>query len=203
MATALATPYNVSLPCGVPAGGEGVLSPEALEFLTQLVQKFGPRVDGLLQRRRDRLRRLASGVERLGFRADTDSVRAGYWQVPSAPNDLVRRVVEITGPTDAKMLINALNSGANVYMADLEDATSPTWQAVVLGQRNLCEAVRRTLSFNDPRTGKEYRLRDTLATLVVRPRGWHLVEAHCVVDSRGVPAALFDFGLYFFHALCQ
>ena len=119
--------------------------------------------------------------------------------MPPAPADLVKRIVEITGPTDAKMLINALNSGADVFMADLEDATSPTWANVVLGQRNLGAAIRRTLAHRDAKTGKQYRLGERLATLVVRPRGWHLGEAHCTIGGRAMPAALFDFGLFFFH----
>ena len=190
---------DATLPYGTPAGGEAVLSADALAFLGALAERFSTRVAGLLERRRARLSRIAAGEDRLAFASDTDAALAGDWRVPPAPPDLVRRVVEITGPTDPKMLINALNSGADVFMADLEDATSPTWSNVVLGQENLRRAVLRTLQYEDPRTGKQYRLRDKPATLVVRPRGWHLVEAHCVAGERPLPAPLFDFGLYLFH----
>jgi malate synthase len=125
-------------------------------------------------------------------------VRAGEWTVASAPPDLLNRRVEITGPTDAKMLINALNSGASGYMADFEDSNAPTWENMVEGQANLREAVRRTLTFRSP-GGREYRLNDTTATLLVRPRGWHLVEKHVLVDGAPISASLFDFGLFTFH----
>ncbi|MBW3629529.1 MAG: malate synthase A [Gemmatimonadetes bacterium] len=174
-----------------------VLTPEALEFLATLQRTFGPQRQRLLAKRVERQRDLDAGA-RPDFLPETRSVREGDWKVAPAPADLQDRRVEITGPVDRKMIINALNSGVKVFMADLEDATSPTWENVVEGQWNLQEAVRRTLSFNGPE-GKSYRLADELATLVVRPRGWHLPENHLHVDGEPISASLFDFGLYFFH----
>jgi malate synthase len=142
--------------------------------------------------------RLDAG-ERLDFLAETRSVREGSWTGPSIPADLLDRRVEITGPVDRKMIINALNSGANVFMADFEDATSPTFENLVEGQRNLSEAVRKAIRFEDPGTGKRYALNASIATLMVRPRGLHLPEKHFEVDGRAAPASLFDFGLFFFH----
>ena len=185
---------------GVPVdGAEVVLTAEALEFVRALAERFAPRIAELLQARADRRQRIASGAERLDFLAETADVRAGDWRVPPAPADLRRRIVEITGPTNRKMMINALNSGADVFMADLEDATSPTWHNIVEGQRNLADAVRGTISWEDPSTGKSYRLGEKRATLLVRPRGWHLVERHLTLGGRPLPASLVDFGLYFFH----
>ncbi|MGH7525741.1 MAG: malate synthase A [Gemmatimonadales bacterium] len=178
-------------------GSDTVLSQEALAFVARLTRRFAPEREVLLTRRAERQRRFRAG-ELPDFLADTAAVRAGSWTVAPAPADLDDRRVEITGPTDAKMVINALNSGAKVFMADFEDALSPPWENVVGGQVNCMEAVRRTLAFTSPE-GKPYRLNDRLATLVVRPRGWHLVEKHVAVDGAPVPASLFDFGLYIFH----
>src|SRR6185436_5130957 len=175
-----------------------VLSHEALGFLEELARRFGPRIREALDRRAERQERLATG-EKLDFLAETESVRAGGWKVAPLPHDLLHRTVEITGPTDRKMVINALNSGADVFMADFEDATSPTWTNLIEGQLNLREAVRRKLAFDDPASGKSYRLAEKTAVLVVRPRGLHLPERHVTLDGTPIPGALLDFGLYFFH----
>jgi malate synthase len=175
---------------------ERILTPEALEFVGRLQQEFGAERERLLARRRERLAAVEAGSS-LDFLPETASVRSGSWKVAPAPADLEDRRVEITGPVDRKMMINALNSGAKVFMADLEDALSPTWANVVDGQWNLFEAVRGTLALDAGE--KRYALGPTLATLVVRPRGWHLVERNVLLDGSPVSASLFDFGLYFFH----
>ena len=174
-----------------------MLTPEALRFVADLVRRFAGEREGLLQRRQARHQRFLAG-ELPDFLPETAPVRDAEWMVAPAPPDWDDRRVEITGPTDAKMMINALNSGAKVFMADFEDALSPPWANVVGGQANCYDAVRRTLEHTSPE-GKHYRLAAELATLVVRPRGWHLVESHLLVDGAPVPASLFDFGLYFFH----
>ena len=179
-------------------GFERVLTAEALAFVADLVRTFGGRVDELLARRRERQALLDAG-EPLDFLEETARVRAADWTVASLPPELLDRRVEITGPTDRKMVINALNSGASVFMADFEDANSPTWVNLVEGQINLMDAVRRSISMVVPETGKRYALKERVAVLFVRPRGWHLVERHLTVDGRPVPGALFDFGLFFFH----
>jgi malate synthase len=175
-----------------------VLSDEAVAFVADLHRTFNARRRELLRVREERLQRILAGEEELRFLDETADVRAGSWAVAPAPADLDDRRAEITGPCDRKMVINALNSGARVFMADLEDASSPTWHNVVDGQRNLHDAVRRTITFENP-DGRTYQLNDETATLLVRPRGWHLDEAHITID--GVPASgsLVDFGLYFFH----
>jgi malate synthase len=178
-------------------GQDRVLTPDALGFLEQLIGRFGPLRDQLLARRRDVQRRLREG-ELPDFLPATAWVRESDWTVaPSAP-DLADRRVEITGPVERKMMINALNSGARVFMADFEDALSPPWTNVITGQVNCIDAVRRTLEYASPE-GKRYVLGERLATLVVRPRGWHLEEKHILLGGRPVPASLVDFGLYFFH----
>ncbi len=174
-----------------------MITPEALDFVTRLHREFNPVREQLLARRAERRARLAAG-DSPGFLPDTASVRSGDWRVAPAPKDLDDRRVEITGPIERKMMINALNSGASVFMADCEDALSPTWDNIVQGQANLAEAVRRTLSLDTPE-GKHYRLDDRTATLVVRPRGWHLVESHALVDGAPASASLFDFGVHFFN----
>jgi malate synthase len=176
---------------------ERVLNPDAIEFLGRLACEFEQRRQEILHARRERAVRVAGG-ERLDFLEATAHVRDSDWQVAKAPADLNDRRVEITGPAEAKMTINALNSGAKVFMADFEDALSPTWANVVGGQVALQDAVRRTLTFSSLE-GKEYRLNDRIATLVVRPRGWHLVERHLEVDGAPISASLFDFGLYLLH----
>jgi malate synthase len=178
-------------------GSEVVLTEGALAFVGALQREFGGRRRELLDARAARQKRLDAG-EMPDFLADTADVRAADWQVAAAPADLDDRRVEITGPAEPKMMINALNSGARVFMADLEDSLSPTWANVVGGQVALRSAVRRQLTFESPE-GKSYRLGERLATLVVRPRGWHLEEAHVLVDGSPMSASLFDFGLYLFH----
>ncbi|AYY13869.1 malate synthase A [Actinobacteria bacterium YIM 96077] len=179
--------------------GDEILTPQALEFIGALQRRFGARRDELLALR---AKRRADVMENgtLDFLPETASIRSSSWQVAPAPQDLLDRRVEITGPTERKMAINALNSGAKVWLADLEDANTPHWSNVVAGQVNLYDAVRRTLYQADP-GGKEYRLRDDapLAVIVMRPRGWHLDERHILVDGAPVAGALVDFGLYFFH----
>jgi malate synthase len=184
------TPESVS-------GQDRVLTSDALEFLARLHREFEPRRQEILAARGDRATRVASG-ERLDFLSETAEVRESDWSVAPAPPDLDDRRVEITGPAEAKMTINALNSGAKVFMADFEDALSPTWANVVGGQAALMDAVRGSLTFTSPE-GKEYRLGDSPATLVVRPRGWHLVERHVEVDGQPMSGSLFDFGLYLLH----
>ncbi|MCK6529944.1 malate synthase A [Myxococcota bacterium] len=176
---------------------EEVLTSGALAFVARLAREFTPRVDALLARRRDVQARLDAGV-RLRFLPETASIRASEWEVAPLPADLLDRRVEITGPVDRKMIINALNSGANVFMADFEDSSTPTWENQVQGQVNLADAVRRQIRY-EAGTGKVYALAPKTAVLMVRPRGWHLWEKHLLVDGRPVPGGLFDFGLYFFH----
>jgi malate synthase len=174
-----------------------ILTPAALAFLAVLQRSFGAPRRALLECRAERQRELDAGRLPV-FLPETALVRAGVWQVAAAPADLCDRRVEITGPVERKMMINALNSGANVFMADFEDALSPTWENVIAGQANLVDAVRRQLAFSSA-DGRSYRLNEKTATLVVRPRGWHMVEPHVLVDDEPMSASLFDFGLYFFH----
>jgi malate synthase len=178
-------------------GLDRVLTADALDFLARLHREFEPRRQEILAVRSQRQAAVDAGAS-LGFLAETSEVRAKDWSVASAPADLNDRRVEITGPAEAKMTINALNSGAKVFMADFEDALSPTWANVVGGQSALMDAVRRTLTFAAPE-GKRYELGEDLATLLVRPRGWHLVERHVEVDGQPVSGSLFDFGLYLLH----
>ncbi|MBW5424717.1 malate synthase A [Streptomyces sp. BG9H] len=180
---------------------EEVLTDAALAFVAELHRLFTPRRDELLARRAERRAEIAA-TSTLDFLPETAAVRADdSWKVAEAPAALNDRRVEITGPTDRKMTINALNSGARVWLADFEDASAPTWENVVLGQLNLTDAYERRIDFTDERTGKSYALKDAaeLATVVMRPRGWHLDERHLQVEGRPVPGALVDFGLYFFH----
>jgi malate synthase len=183
---------------GIPAAYTQVLSSQALAFITELHRQFNPTRQALLRRRAERQAQLEAGALP-DFLSETKDVRRSNWQVALAPADLQDRRVEITGPAaDRKMVINALNSGARVFMADFEDALSPTWENVLQGQLNLIEAVRRTIQFVSP-NGQVYHLKDKTATLLVRPRGWHLTEKHVLVDGEPISASLFDFGLYFFH----
>jgi len=174
-----------------------VLSKPALAFVEELHRAFESRRQELLQKRLERYRKLAAGAA-FDFLPETASVRAGDWKVAPTPADLEKRHVEITGPVERKMMINALNSGADVFMSDFEDSLSPTWSAVVQGHANLKDAVRRKLSFTSPE-GKSYKLNPKIATLLVRPRGWHLPEKHLQVEGKPVSGALADFGLFFFH----
>ncbi|HEX5590480.1 MAG TPA: hypothetical protein VFX65_09345, partial [Candidatus Limnocylindrales bacterium] len=179
-------------------GTEAVLAPAALEFLTALERRFRDERAALLARRDARAAEIEAGAE-LDFLASTAAIRAdGSWRVAETPPDLLDRRVEITGPAEPKMMINALNSGARVFMADLEDALSPTWANVVGGQAALAAAVRGRLAFDSPE-GKAYRVGDAPAVLLVRPRGWHLAERHLLVDGEPMSASLFDAGLYLFH----
>ena len=174
-----------------------ILTAEARRFLTTLARAFEPRRQELLTRRAERQRRLDAG-ELPDFLPDTRSIREANWTAAPIPADLADRRVEITGPVDRKMIINALNSGARVFMADFEDSNAPTWRNNLEGQLNLRDAVRGTITFTSPE-GKHYSVAPHPATLMVRPRGWHLVEKHVTVDGRPIAAALFDFGLFFFH----
>ena len=174
---------------------DDVLTPDAVSFLTDLQREFGERRLELLARRAERLRaRLANG-ELPDFLPDTAGVRDGDWRIAPFPDEIADRRVEITGPVDRKMVINALNSGARVFMADFEDANSPTWENCIEGQRNLTDALERTIELDQG--DKRYRLNDEVAVLFVRPRGWHLEERHFEVDGRPMSGSLFDFGLYF------
>ncbi|THA79185.1 malate synthase A [Streptomyces sp. A0642] len=178
-----------------------VLTPAALAFVAELHRRFTPRRNELLARRGERRAEIAR-TSTLDFLPETAAIRADdSWKVAPAPAALNDRRVEITGPTDRKMTINALNSGAKVWLADFEDASAPTWENVVTGQLNLMDAYNRAIDFTDPKSGKSYALKpaDELATVVTRPRGWHLDERHLQLDGAPVPGALVDFGLYFFH----
>ena len=174
-----------------------VLTTDALGFVADLARRFGPRVDELLSRRDARQAEIDRG-QLPDFLLETRAVRDSDWRVTKTPADLQDRRVEITGPTDRKMIINALNSGARVFMADCEDSMTPTWDNVVGGQINLRDAVTRRIEYTSP-DGRAYRLNPKVATLIVRPRGWHLPEKHLLVDDRPVPGAFVDFGLYVFH----
>jgi malate synthase len=185
-------------PTDVKAGASEalILSTDALELVADLVRTFRPRVKELLAKRVERQARFDAG-ERPDFLPETADIRAGDWKCAPVPSVLLDRRVEITGPVERKMIINALNSGANVFMADFEDSTTPTWQNLIEGQQNLYDAVRHTITFEQG--PKKYALNDKTAVLFVRPRGWHLPEKHVIVDGEIAPGALVDFGLYFFH----
>jgi malate synthase len=176
-----------------------ILSPEALAFVGELHRRFEPRRRELLAARRERDAELRRGGT-LDFDPATQGIREGDWRVPEPPADLRDRRVEITGPTDRKLTINALNSGAQTFMADFEDANSPTWRNVVEGQRNMIDAIERTITYDSAEDDRHYELADETATLIVRPRGWHLEERHVTVDGDPVAGALVDFGLFFFHS---
>jgi malate synthase len=173
-----------------------ILTDEALDFVARLHRRFEPRREELLARRAARQKEFDAG-KLPDFLAETKKIRAEEWTVARQPPDLLDRRVEITGPTDRKMVINALNSGASTFMADFEDANCPTWHNMVDGQVNLRDAVKRTISFEQG--GKHYRLKEKTAVLIPRPRGWHLDEKHVTVDGRVVAGAIFDFALFFFH----
>jgi malate synthase len=195
---------SIAVPAGVVVRGAleprftEILTPEALAFVAALHRKFNDRRVELLQARTARQARLSAG-ELPDFLPETGKVRTDEWRVAPIPADLLNRRVEITGPVDRKMIINALNSGANVFMADFEDANSPTWHNNLDGQVNLADRWHRSIDFKDAATGKQYALSATPAVLMVRPRGWHLMEPGITVDGAPVAGGLFDFGLYFFH----
>ena len=194
----MSLPEGVEIHATTAEKYEAVLTPEALAFAVALQREFNATRKELLGARVDRQARLDAG-EMPDFLPETVSVRHGEWTVAPLPEDLLDRRVEITGPVDRKMIINALNSGAKVFMADFEDSTTPTWENVLDGQLNLRDAVRRTITFSDAATGKQYALKEKTAVLFVRARGWHLEERHAVVDGEFMSGSIFDFAMYFFH----
>ncbi len=190
-------PENVEIHGPVDEIGAQVLTTDALQFIVALQREFNSRRLELLQKRAERQARIDAGEDPT-FLPETAAVRDdSHWRVAPIPDALQRRHLEITGPTDKKMLINALNSGSDMFMADFEDANAPTWSNMLHGQRNLTDAIERVIFLQTPE--KEYRLNENVATLLVRPRGWHLEEKHLTVDGRAMSGSLFDFGLYFFH----
>ena len=193
----LTTPSGVRIQAPVPPAFGEILTPAALGFLADLARRFERRRRELVARRADRQREFDTGAFP-GFLKSTAEIREAEWRVAPIPRDLSDRRVEITGPVDRKMVINALNSGAQVYMADFEDSHSPTWHGTIEGQINLVDAVAGRIEYTSPE-GKHYALNPAIATLMVRPRGWHLVERHVTVDDEPISASLFDFGLFFFH----
>ncbi|HEY5187921.1 MAG TPA: malate synthase A [Solirubrobacteraceae bacterium] len=193
----MATAMNLELRGESARAFDSVLTPDALEFVGALQSEFGGRRRELLDARAARRARLAAG-ETLDFLPDTQEVREGDWQVAPAPSDLQQRWVEITGPTERKMVINALNSGADGFMADFEDASSPTWRNMIEGHINLRDAIEGAITYEGS-DGRHYELGPDTATLLVRPRGWHLPEGHLLAGGEPVSGSLFDFGLYFFH----
>lgn len=174
-----------------------ILTPEALKFVVKLVRKHAAQREKLLAYRSERQASIDAG-KLPGFLKETKKIRDGKWKIAGIPADLQDRRVEITGPVDRKMIINALNSGAKCFMADFEDSASPTWELMMDGQINLRDAVNRSISFKSPE-GKEYKLNKDIATLIVRPRGWHLEEKHILIDGKPAPGGIVDFALYFFH----
>lgn len=193
-----------SYPAGVEVTGTitaqfaEILTPEAMEFVAKLVRQFSDTRASLLEKRAQRQTEIDAG-KLPGFLAETEHIRNSEWTISPIPADLQDRRVEITGPSgDRKMVINAFNSGAKMFMADFEDANSPTWENTILGQINMRDAVNRTISFTSPE-GKQYALKDKTATLIVRPRGWHLIEKHVKIDGNPISGSLFDFGLFFYH----
>lgn len=197
-------PQSVTMADGVSIEGEmedgydEILTPDAIDFIANLHRRFTDRRNELLERRSRRQAEIDAGQD-LDFPDETAEIREGDWQVADVPDDLQKRTVEITGPVARKMIINALNSDADCFMADFEDANSPSWANVIEGQIHLRDAIRRQIDFYDENRGKSYELDDDTATLMVRPRGWHLDEKHITVDGEPVPGGLVDFGLYFFH----
>ena len=192
----IATPSGMEIRADIKPGYEQILTPEALALVAQLSRQFEPRRQELLAARVERARRLDAG-ERPDFLPETAHIRAGDWKIDPIPAALECRRVEITGPVERKMVINALNSGADSYMTDFEDSNSPNWDNQITGQINMRDAVRRTISLEQ--NGKSYKLNDKIATLVVRPRGWHLDEKHVLVDGKRVSGGIFDFALFMFH----
>jgi len=195
---ALDLPAGVTIDGALKPGFEKVLTKEAIAFVADLQRKFNGRREELLALRVERQKRLDAG-EKPDFLPETAKIRESDWTVAPLPKDILDRRVEITGPVDRKMIINALNCGANVFMADFEDASTPTWSNMIEGQYNLADAVRREIDYVDPVSGKSYKLNEKTAVLFVRPRGWHLLEKHMTVDGKPMSGSLFDFGLYFFH----
>ncbi len=189
---------GVEFTAPIPDEFAEILTPEAVSFVAKLHREFAGRRDELLRRRAERQERIDAG-EMPDFLPETRHIREGDWKIASIPDDLQDRRVELTGPPDTKMTINALNSGAKTWMADFEDANCPMWRNMLESQYNLREAINRSITFDDPVSGKHYELNDEVAVLIARPRGWHLPEKHMIVDGKEVSASIFDFGLYFFH----
>ena len=196
MSPLLSLTRGVELAVPITLACERVLTPEALEFLADLQRAFGGEREALLQRRHERQARLDAG-ELPDFLPETKAIREGDWRVSPPPPALLDRRCEITGPVDRKMMINALNSGARMFMADFEDSNAPRWANAIDGQVNVMDAVRRTITLDT--ADKSYRLNDEIATLLIRPRGWHMVERHLLVDGAPISGSLFDFGLVVFH----
>ena len=192
-----ASAHGIELKAPMPPGGEEILTAEALKFVETLLREFNPTREALLAARRERQRQIDAG-QLPDFLPSTRAVREAEWTVAPIPKDLLDRRVEITGPVERKMVINALNSGASVFMADFEDANSPTWGNAVTGQINLRDAIRRTITFTSPE-GKAYKLNEQTAVLLVRPRGWHLPEKHVTLDGEPIAGGILDFALYLFH----
>ena len=192
----LATPAGMDIQADILPGYEQILTPEALDLVAKLTRAFEPRRQELLAARVERAKRLDAG-ERPDFLAETAHIRAGDWSIAPIPKALECRRVEITGPVERKMVINAFNSGADSYMTDFEDSNTPNWDNQITGQINMRDAVRRTISLEQ--NGKTYKLNDKIATLVVRPRGWHLDEKHVLVDGKRVSGGIFDFALFMVH----
>ncbi len=193
---ALQLPAGMQINAPVTPAFEAILTPDALAFVAKLHRSFESRRQALLAARVERTKRLDEG-ERPDFLPETQHIREGNWTIAPIPKALERRRVEITGPVERKMIINALNSGADSYMTDFEDSNSPVWENQIQGQINLYDAIRRQIDFDA--NGKRYALKDKVATLVVRPRGWHLDEKHVLVDGQRVSGGIFDFGLFLFH----
>jgi len=189
---------GIEIHAPVVDGFAEIMTPEAVAFVATLHREFAGRVDEILRHRAERQERIDAG-KMPDFLPETRDVREGDWQIAPIPDDLQDRRVEITGPPDRKMAINALNSGASCYMTDFEDANCPAWQNMIASQINLRDAINRTITYEEPKTGRHYELDDEVATLIARPRGWHLPEKHMIVDGKEVPGGIFDFGLYFFH----
>jgi malate synthase len=190
-------PAGVEIRAAVPAEFAAILTPAALAFVAALARRFNPTREQLLVRRAARQRKFDRGTKP-DFLPETRAIREADWTIAALPPELDDRRVEITGPVERKMIINALNSGANVFMADFEDSLAPTWSNLIQGQINLRDAIDRTISYVSP-DGRIYRLHEPTAVLFMRPRGWHLLEKHLLVDGRPMSASLFDFGLYLFH----
>src|SRR5438874_22757 len=193
--TTYATGIEITAP--VPPEFAEILTPEAINFVAGLSRAFEARREELLQKRVQRQAEIDAG-KLPDFLPETEHIRNATWTIAPIPADLQDRRVEITGPVDRKMVINALNSGAKVFMADFEDAHSPTWEGTIQGQINVRDAIDRTISYTAPE-GKQYSLQEKTATLLVRPRGWHLPEKHVLIDGQPISGGIFDFGLYFFH----
>src|SRR6201995_5538239 len=196
----LKLPQGMTISGAIQPGFDAILTPQALAFVADLHRTFEGRRQELLAARVERTARLDAG-ERPDFLASTAAIRAGDWKIAPVPKALQLRRVEITGPVDSKMVINAFNSGADSYMTDFEDSNSPLWTNQIQGQINIGQAIRRTLSFEQESAAgtKTYRLNDKIATLQVRPRGWHLDEKHVTIDGQRVSGGLFDFALFMFH----